>query len=163
MDVTVVLLTCLYKDQEFIRIGYYVHNEYTEEINENTIIKPENIRRNILADKPRVTRFNITWDNDDKCNKENKFTPLQKKDVNDQQQENDEMKDNDEQYYDEEEEEDDEDEEDEIDLEEDIEEDLDQTEDDDNNNNNNNKNMNIGQQENDDNDTHDDDEDIDMQ
>ena len=41
MGVTVVLLTCSYKDQEFIRIGYYVNNEYTEqELIENPPSKP---------------------------------------------------------------------------------------------------------------------------
>merc|ERR1711933_477254 len=65
LDVTVILLTCSYKEQEFIRIGYYVHNEYEEEIDENdenTKIEPNKIQRNILSDKPRVTRFNIAWD-----------------------------------------------------------------------------------------------------
>ena len=159
MDVTVVILTCLYKDQEFIRIGYYVHNEYCEEIDDNKIIKPEKIIRNILHDKPRVTRFNIGWDND---NKENSFKPLPKKEV--EQNDNNEMKDNDEQYDDDdlhhEEEEEEEDEEEEVDLEatddeqddENIEENITQQQDD----GNNDKNAN-------DNDTNDDeDDDIDM-
>ena len=30
VGVTVVLLTCSYKSQEFVRIGYYVNNEYTD-------------------------------------------------------------------------------------------------------------------------------------
>ena len=30
MEVTVILLTALYRDKEFIRIGYYVNNEYPE-------------------------------------------------------------------------------------------------------------------------------------
>lgn len=61
---TVILLTCSYMDQEFIRIGYYVNNEYeTPEMNENP---PEEVAiarvvRNILADSPRVTRFDIKW------------------------------------------------------------------------------------------------------
>ena len=28
MEVTVILLTCSYLEQEFIRIGYYVNNDY---------------------------------------------------------------------------------------------------------------------------------------
>merc|ERR1712013_496429 len=67
LDVTVVLLTCSYRDEEFIRIGYYVHNEYEEQIDledASLVVDPEKIKRNILADKPRVTRFNIAWDND---------------------------------------------------------------------------------------------------
>ena len=30
MGVTVVLLTCAYKGNEFARVGYYVNNEYTD-------------------------------------------------------------------------------------------------------------------------------------
>jgi len=68
LDVTVVLLTCSYREQEFIRIGYYVHNEYSEELDPNDdkmTIVPQKITRNILADKPRVTRFGISWDGDE--------------------------------------------------------------------------------------------------
>lgn len=42
VGVTVVLITCTYRGQEFIRIGYYVNNEYTEpELRENPPIKPD--------------------------------------------------------------------------------------------------------------------------
>ena len=30
VGVTVVLLTCSYKSHEFVRVGYYVNNEYTD-------------------------------------------------------------------------------------------------------------------------------------
>ncbi len=41
VGVTVVLLTCSYRDQEFVRIGYYVNNEYTDqELIENPPSKP---------------------------------------------------------------------------------------------------------------------------
>jgi histone chaperone ASF1 len=86
LGVTAVLLTCSYMDQEFIRIGYYVNNDYDDvqlyamhwyaresfsflfcfsfQRRENP---PESVDlslvyRSILADKPRVTRFNINWD-----------------------------------------------------------------------------------------------------
>jgi histone chaperone ASF1 len=65
LGVTVVLLTCSYADQEFIKIGYYLNNEYENpEWNENPPeqIQPDSLMRNILADKPRVTRFEINWD-----------------------------------------------------------------------------------------------------
>merc|ERR1712228_970869 len=71
LDVTVILLTCSYREQEFIRIGYYVHNEYEEAVDENTEIDPNKIKRNILEDKPRVTRFNIAWDGDKDKMKQN--------------------------------------------------------------------------------------------
>ena len=56
VGLTVVLLTCSYKGKEFIRIGYYVNNEYAdEELRENP---PERVDfsklwRSILADHPR--------------------------------------------------------------------------------------------------------------
>ncbi|KAF3763066.1 the histone deposition protein Asf1 [Cryphonectria parasitica EP155] len=64
LGVTVVLLTCAYDGREFVRVGYYVNNEYeTEELSADPPAKPiiEKIRRNILAEKPRVTRFAIKW------------------------------------------------------------------------------------------------------
>jgi histone chaperone ASF1 len=67
LGVTVVLLTCAYDGREFVRVGYYVNNEYdSEELNADPPAKPiiEKIRRNVLADKPRVTRFAIKWDSE---------------------------------------------------------------------------------------------------
>ena len=64
MGVTVILLSCSYDNREFVRVGYYVNNEYdNEEMNMEPPSKPifDRIRRNILADKPRVTRFAIKW------------------------------------------------------------------------------------------------------
>ena len=41
VGVTVVLLTCSYLNQEFIRVGYYVNNEYEEpELKENPPLEP---------------------------------------------------------------------------------------------------------------------------
>lgn len=88
------MLTCSYREKEFIRIGYYVNIEYPqaegaaaraaaagaqedgtameEEGDEDAAAEPEQIlpagyniadvTRNILAEKPRVTRFPIDWD-----------------------------------------------------------------------------------------------------
>jgi histone chaperone ASF1 len=64
LGVTVILLTCSYDGREFVRVGYYVNNEYDDEhLNADPPNKPviEKIKRNILADKPRVTRFAIKW------------------------------------------------------------------------------------------------------
>lgn len=47
-----------------MRVGYYVNNEYdSEELNAEPPAKPliERVRRNVLAEKPRVTRFAIKW------------------------------------------------------------------------------------------------------
>lgn len=65
LGVTVILLTASYRDQEFIRVGYYVNNSYeTEELRENPPEKVDltQVRREVLVSKPRVTRFNIKWD-----------------------------------------------------------------------------------------------------
>jgi len=119
LGVTVILLTCSYKGSEFIRVGYYINNEYigdlpilpgssekgkkaepieeepagevqqmeeatgdgeldvegkNEEISEKEVeqlpnydlskIEVGNLKRNILADEPRVTKFQISWDED---------------------------------------------------------------------------------------------------
>lgn len=64
IGVTVILLTCSYDGREFVRVGYYVNNEYdSEELQNEPPAKPiiERVRRNILAEKPRVTRFAIKW------------------------------------------------------------------------------------------------------
>ena len=101
LGVTVVLVTCSYKEREFVRVGYYVNNEYHDpnsappaniSPNENAFpneksglddamededehTKPvqqlpnpiplEHIQRQILADKPRVTKFPISWGDED--------------------------------------------------------------------------------------------------
>lgn len=47
-----------------MRVGYYVNNEYdSEELNQEPPTKPiiERVLRNVLAEKPRVTRFAIKW------------------------------------------------------------------------------------------------------
>jgi len=65
VGVTVVLLTCSYRGKEFVRVGYYVNNEYSDpEMRETppTVPQYEKLTRNILATQPRVTRFKIEWD-----------------------------------------------------------------------------------------------------
>ncbi|KAK4124645.1 histone deposition protein Asf1 [Parathielavia appendiculata] len=67
LGVTVILLTCAYDGREFVRVGYYVNNEYeSDELANDPPAKPivEKIRRNVLANKPRVTRFAIKWDSE---------------------------------------------------------------------------------------------------
>ncbi|PWA94360.1 ATPase, F1 complex, beta subunit [Artemisia annua] len=65
IGVTVLLLTCSYMGQEFVRVGYYVNNDYEDEqLKEEPPQKVliDKVQRNILADKPRVTKFPITFD-----------------------------------------------------------------------------------------------------
>lgn len=50
--------------QEFIRVGYYVNNDYDDEqLREEPPpkVQIDRIQRNILADKPRVTKFPINF------------------------------------------------------------------------------------------------------
>ncbi|KAL5022550.1 hypothetical protein ScPMuIL_001705 [Solemya velum] len=80
VGVTVVLLTCSYRYKEFIRVGYYVNNEYTDpELKENPPASPiyEKLQRNILATCPRVTRFKIDWDGDGEVTNDENAPPMQ--------------------------------------------------------------------------------------
>lgn len=69
LGITVILVTCSYKEQEFARVGYYVNNEYKYAEGEIPIdgeppkepIDLTRVERRILAEKPRVTRFQINW------------------------------------------------------------------------------------------------------
>eukprot|EP01001_Neometanema_parovale_P010813 NODE_7047_length_797_cov_417.925816_g6808_i0.p1 GENE.NODE_7047_length_797_cov_417.925816_g6808_i0~~NODE_7047_length_797_cov_417.925816_g6808_i0.p1 ORF type:complete len:156 (-),score=29.07 NODE_7047_length_797_cov_417.925816_g6808_i0:271-738(-) len=64
LGVTVILLICTFKDQEFIRVGYYVNNDYeSEEDRENPpeTIQIEKVMRNVLVEQPRVTTHSIEW------------------------------------------------------------------------------------------------------
>lgn len=74
VGVTVVLLTCSYRGQEFIRVGYYVNNDYADpELRETqppAVPQFDKLQRNILATNPRVTRFKVDWD--DNPNKNSK-------------------------------------------------------------------------------------------
>ncbi|KAF8250277.1 histone deposition protein Asf1 [Wilcoxina mikolae CBS 423.85] len=68
LGVTVILLTCAYDGREFVRVGYYVSNEYdTPELQNEPPKQPilDRIVRNMLTEKPRVTRFAIKWDSED--------------------------------------------------------------------------------------------------
>ena len=65
VGVTDILVTCSYANQEFFRVGYYVNNYYEElELAENPPEKPliDRLIRHILVEKPRVTKFQIQWD-----------------------------------------------------------------------------------------------------
>ena len=65
LGVTAIILCCSYNNQEFFRCGYYLNNIYdNEEMNLNPPekVNKDHIVRSLLADKPRITRFNIDWD-----------------------------------------------------------------------------------------------------
>lgn len=66
VGVTIILLTCSFKDQEFIRVGYYVNTDYADAaLRDDAPDAPaiDKLLRSVLADKPRVTKFPIEWGN----------------------------------------------------------------------------------------------------
>jgi len=75
LGVTAIILSVSYRNQEFFRVGYYVYNFYEDpELQENPpeSVLIDKVTRNILADKPRITRFDIKWgDEQDEENPEN--------------------------------------------------------------------------------------------
>ena len=79
LGVTAIILCCTYNNQEFFRCGYYLNNIYdNEEMNLNPPekIQINHIIRSLLAEKPRITRFDIDWDNEpeDRNIEKEKFT-----------------------------------------------------------------------------------------
>ncbi|KAH8741788.1 hypothetical protein FG386_001362 [Cryptosporidium ryanae] len=78
----VVLILGSYRNEEFIRIGYYVHNVYSDPLLEDNppdIPIIDKLQRIILSESPRLTRFNISWDvkKDDSFN--NDYTDSEKR------------------------------------------------------------------------------------
>jgi histone chaperone ASF1 len=63
LGVAALILTGSYKDQEFVRVGYYQNTEYDDQaLRDAPPAQPDFARltRDISA-KPRVTRFQIKW------------------------------------------------------------------------------------------------------
>jgi len=103
LGVTVILVTCSYREKEFLRVGYYVNNEYVEEYDpEVGPPKPLDfgkVVRTILADKPRVTRFPINWGDPNAEEEKQQSETIQEGDIGmeaDQEQGDDDMMDDDE-------------------------------------------------------------------
>eukprot|EP01063_Lacrimia_lanifica_P033037 TRINITY_DN5775_c0_g1_i2.p5 TRINITY_DN5775_c0_g1~~TRINITY_DN5775_c0_g1_i2.p5 ORF type:complete len:205 (+),score=99.90 TRINITY_DN5775_c0_g1_i2:55-669(+) len=67
LSVTVILITVSYKEQEFLRIGYYVNVAYDKDtLNE---LPPDEIHidrlaRNVLTSKPTLVQKQIEWGGD---------------------------------------------------------------------------------------------------
>jgi histone chaperone ASF1 len=69
LGVAAVILTASYKDQEFVRVGYYQNTEYDDPEMNAAVQEQGGVKGDIqwhrlvrnLADKPRVTRFSIKW------------------------------------------------------------------------------------------------------
>jgi histone chaperone ASF1 len=66
LETTICLVSCAYRDKEFLRVGYWVSKTFLEPVAEGQELpKPlpiEKIERTIHSEKPRVTRWTIPWD-----------------------------------------------------------------------------------------------------
>ena len=63
LGVTVVLITCSFRNQEFVRVGYYVNNEYVDpEMKENPPLQPvwDQVCIKSNKDKTLYTKFKRT-------------------------------------------------------------------------------------------------------
>jgi len=64
LGVAALILTGAYRDQEFVRVGYYQFTEYDNALQRETPPDLPDFERLVrdLSSKPRVTRFHIKWD-----------------------------------------------------------------------------------------------------
>ncbi|CAD6566919.1 MAG: Histone chaperone asf1 [Tremellales sp. Tagirdzhanova-0007] len=65
LGVTVIIITASYRDKEFVRVGYYLNTYYEEEEykeNPPAVVDWGKLWRNVLIEKPKVTRFQNPWD-----------------------------------------------------------------------------------------------------
>ncbi|KAF8816978.1 anti-silence-domain-containing protein [Phlegmacium glaucopus] len=64
LGVAALILTGSYRDQEFVRVGYYQNTEYDNEEMKETPPAKIMFHRLVrdISTKPRVTRFHIKWD-----------------------------------------------------------------------------------------------------
>uniref|UniRef100_A0A1I7YZY2 Anti-silencing function protein 1 n=1 Tax=Steinernema glaseri TaxID=37863 RepID=A0A1I7YZY2_9BILA len=66
VGVTALLLTCKYNDQLFLKVGYFVSVEYSEEeLREQppTVVNLEKLERCVKTDDVRVNYYTIKWEN----------------------------------------------------------------------------------------------------
>nr|KAJ0214979.1 hypothetical protein LSAT_V11C300123690 [Lactuca sativa] len=90
IGVTVLLLTCSYLGQEFVRVGYYVNNDYEDEhLKEEPPQKVliDKVQRNILADKPRVTKFPINFHPENESIEQSEQQPNHSPEIENEQEE----------------------------------------------------------------------------
>jgi len=70
LGVNVLLLYCAYDDKRFMKIGWFVSNEYLDaELRENPPTKPmlDQLTRRVLNDDVRVTSYPIKWDDSEEA------------------------------------------------------------------------------------------------
>eukprot|EP01100_Stratorugosa_tubuloviscum_P006107 TRINITY_DN2650_c0_g3_i1.p1 TRINITY_DN2650_c0_g3~~TRINITY_DN2650_c0_g3_i1.p1 ORF type:complete len:155 (-),score=71.13 TRINITY_DN2650_c0_g3_i1:106-570(-) len=65
IGVSVLMISCAYKNQDFVHIGFFVRNEYdNQEMMDEPPTVPDysKVQRAILIEQPRQTRLDISWD-----------------------------------------------------------------------------------------------------
>lgn len=64
LGVTVLMITALYRRQEFFRCSYFIYNNYEDEslLDSDSGIQIDQVTRSILVDKPRLRVYEIIWD-----------------------------------------------------------------------------------------------------
>ncbi|WOO85608.1 Histone chaperone ASF1 [Vanrija pseudolonga] len=65
LGITVIIITASYRDKEFVRVGYYVNTDYEDEqlrLEPPSQVIWDKLYRNVLIEKPKVTRFQNPWD-----------------------------------------------------------------------------------------------------
>ena len=62
LGVTVLMITALYRRQEFFRCSYFVYNNYKEQLTAEEGICLSRIHRSILSEKPRTRISEIRWE-----------------------------------------------------------------------------------------------------
>jgi hypothetical protein len=64
LGVTVLMITALYRRQEFFRCSYFIYNNYEDEslAEGDSGIQIDQVTRSILVDKPRLRVYEIIWD-----------------------------------------------------------------------------------------------------
>ncbi|EAA16312.1 hypothetical protein, variant 2 [Plasmodium yoelii 17X] len=64
-----ILISANYKEKEFIRIAYYMNSFYKDiELREKPPVSPQydKICRHIFVDNPRIVKFSIPWDSEER-------------------------------------------------------------------------------------------------
>lgn len=64
LGVTVLMITALYRRQEFFRCSFFVYNNYEDGVLDDGSgqISIGQVVRSILVDKPRIRLYEIMWD-----------------------------------------------------------------------------------------------------
>ena len=64
LGVTVIMVTAMYRRQEFFRCSFFVYNNYDDDYvaTNKSILEIENVVRSILIKEPRIRINEILWD-----------------------------------------------------------------------------------------------------